>query len=341
MRTILVCLALATGAACAHQGPENRLRASGHVEATEVRLAPEAGGRILELKLDEGTRVSRGDVVLRLDARDAELALERARAQLAAAEAQLRLLEAGSRQEDVRQAEAQLAAARSEVASARTELESAERDLERFESLLRSNAGSRKQRDDAETRRDVASERVELAGQRQRATEATLARLRSGARREEIAAARARVAEARAHGAAIEKSIADATLEAPVSGVVTEKLAELGEIIAPRTPVAVLTDLDHAWAEVFVPGPAVPRIRLGQSATVFTDAGGGGIEGRVGWISPNAEFTPRNVQTAEERSKLVYRVRIQVDNRAGVLKPGMPIEAEIPLSGGEGDGASG
>ncbi|HXE79693.1 MAG TPA: HlyD family efflux transporter periplasmic adaptor subunit, partial [Vicinamibacterales bacterium] len=265
MRTFVIGLALAASAAgCNDDGRENVLRASGHVEATEVRLAPEAGGRILELNLDEGTRVSRGAVVLRLDARDAELALERATAELAAAEAQLRLLEAGARAEDLRKAEAELGAARAEAATARSELASAERDLERFESLLRSSSGSRKQRDDAATRRDVARARVELAEQRQRAAAAALERLRSGARSEEIDAARARVAAARAQVAAIEKSIADATLEAPVSGVVTEKLVERGEIIAPRTPVAVIADLDRARAEVFVPGPAVPRIRLGQ-----------------------------------------------------------------------------
>ena len=84
---------------------------------------------------------------------------------------------------------------------------------------------------------------------------------------------------------------------------------------APRAPVVVLTDLDHAWAEVFVGEPQVPRIKLGQAATIFTDAGGAGIAGTVSYISPKAEFTPRNVQTADDRSKLVYRVKISADNR--------------------------
>jgi HlyD family secretion protein len=99
---------------------------------------------------------------------------------------------------------------------------------------------------------------------------------------------------------------------------------------APRVPIVVLADLDHVWAEVFVDEPQVPRLKLGQSATVFTDAGDG-IPGTVSFISSKAEFTPRNVQTAEDRSKLVYRVKIAVDNREGVLKQGMPVEAEIPL----------
>jgi HlyD family secretion protein len=83
---------------------------------------------------------------------------------------------------------------------------------------------------------------------------------------------------------------------------------------------------------VFVDEPAVPRLRLGQPATLFTDAGGAGIPGRVTFISPKAEFTPRNVQTAEERSKLVYRIKVSVDNAQGVLKQGMPVEADVPLS---------
>ena len=97
----------------------------------------------------------------------------------------------------------------------------------------------------------------------------------------------------------------------------------------PRAPAVVVVDLDHAWADVFVPEPTVPQIKIGQQATVFTDAGGAGLTGTISYISPKAEFTPRNVQTAEERSKLVYRVRINVDNKDGVLKQGMPVEAEI------------
>jgi HlyD family secretion protein len=116
-----------------------------------------------------------------------------------------------------------------------------------------------------------------------------------------------------------------------MAGLITEKLLDPGDMAAPRAPVVVLTDLDHAWAEVFVGEPQVPRITLGQAATIFTDAGGNGIAGTVSFISPKAEFTPRNVQTADDRSKLVYRVKISADNRSGVLKQGMPVEAEIPL----------
>jgi len=132
--------------------------------------------------------------------------------------------------------------------------------------------------------------------------------------------------------AATEKTIADATIAAPISGIVTEKLADVGELQQPRAPIVVISDLDRPWANVYVDEPSVPRLRLGQSATVFTDAGGPGIPGTVSYISSKAEFTPRNVQTAEDRSKLVYRVKVSVNNSGGTLKVGMPVEAEIPFA---------
>jgi HlyD family secretion protein len=323
--------ALAT-AGCQEPPPADRIRASGHVEVTEVRLAPEAGGRVVVLDVTEGARILQGARVLVLDARDVELSIDRTRAELAQAEAQVRLLRAGSRPEDIRQAEAQAEAARAELRAAEAELVGAEQDLDRFEQLLQKNSGTRKQRDDAATRRDVARARVAGAADRIRAAQEAVARARAGARREEIEAAEARVATVRAQIASLEKALGDTTLVSPVAGVVTEKLVEVGEMLAPRTPAVVIADLDHAWADVYVPEPVVPRITLGQEATVYTDAGGPGIKGIVTYVSPKAEFTPRNVQTADERSKLVYRIRVTVDNAQGVLKQGMPVEADVPLT---------
>jgi HlyD family secretion protein len=329
-RSLLALIVLA--AACKDAPPSDKLRVSGHVEATETRLAPEAGGRILTLSITEGDRVEKGQTILTLDTRDVQLAINRAEAEKGAAEAQLRLVQAGARVEDIRQAQSQVETARAEVSAARAELDAASQELARFEQLLQNNSGSRKQRDDAATRRDVAKDRVTSAEGRVRTADELLAKLKAGARPEEIDAARAHVATVDAQIAALQKGVTDATLLSPIAGTVTEKLVEVGEMIAPRTPVAVVVDLDRAWADVFVPEPAVPRIKIGQPATVFTDAGGAGIAGTVTYISPKAEFTPRNVQTADERSKQVYRVRVTVDNKNGVLKQGMPVEAEIALA---------
>ena len=317
--------------ACRKAGPADRTRVSGHVEADNVQVSAEVGGRILELKVAEGDRIHAGDLIARLDTRDTELSLQRSQAERAQADAQLRLLLAGSRPEDIKQAEAQAQASDADVAAAQADLGNAETDLDRYESLLKANAGSQKARDDAKARRDVAAQRVAAAKERARGGHETALRVRAGARREEIDGARARLAAVDAQIATLQKALHDATVTSPVGGVVTEKLVNAGELVAPRSPLVVITDLDHAWGEVFVDEPIVPRLTLGQPATLYTDAGGQGIAGKVTYISPRAEFTPRNVQTADERSKLVYRIKVSADNASGVLKPGMPVEAELPF----------
>ena len=330
-RPILAGLAVlaVTAAACGSRAAEGPGRASGYVEATDVRVAPQVGGRLIEVAVAEGDRVAAGALLARLDTADTEIALRRAEADRAQAMAALELLQAGSRPEDIRQGRAQADSAQADVQAAESELQAASADLQRFDALLQSNSGSRKQRDDAATRRDVAAARVNAARERARAASEGVARLRAGARPEEIAGARARVAAADAQIAGLQKNIADAVLTSPVAGIVTAKLADAGETLAPRSPVAAITDLDHAWANVYVDEPVVPRLHLGQPVTLVTDAGQR-LQGKITFISPKAEFTPRNVQTAAERSKLVYRIKVSVDNRDGVLKPGMPVEAELP-----------
>ena len=315
-------------AACHRGGGNAPPRVTGYVEATDVRVSAEVGGRLLELRVGEGDRVAAGDVIARLDTADTELALQRAQADRDQAAAQLRLLEAGSRPEDIRQGSAQLASAQADVKAAQAQLDAASADVTRFENLLRANAGSVKQRDDAVTRRDVAAAQVRAAEQRAQAASDALARLRSGSRPQEIAAGRARLAAADAQIAALRKNLSDATVKAPVSGIVTSKLADVGEILPPRGAIVVVTDLDHAWANVYVDEQMVPALRIGEPATIVTDAGQR-LAGTITFISPKAEFTPRNVQTAEERSKLVYRVKVSASNTGGILKPGMPVEAEL------------
>jgi HlyD family secretion protein len=326
---IAVVLALAAAAAaCRTRADGGAARATGYVEATDVRVAPEVGGRVLDIAFAEGDRVAVGATLARIDTRDTEIAMRRAAADRQQMDAQLRLLQAGSRPEDIRQAASQLQSAQADVRAAQAELSAASADVERFESLLRANAGSVKQRDDAVTRRDVAAARQHAAEDRAQAAADNLARLRAGARPQEIEAARARVAAVDAQIASLQKSLGDTVVKAPVGGIVTSKLIDAGEMAGAHVPIVVITDLDHAWANVYVDEPVVPQLKIGQPAVLITDAGQR-LDGSITFISPKAEFTPRNVQTADERSKLVYRIKVTADNRNGVLKPGMPVEAEL------------
>lgn len=321
-------LALAA-AACAllagcHNGDDSgAIHASGHIEATEVRLAAKVGGRLLEAPLEEGDQVHPGDLVARFESVDAEHRLAQARASEEAADAQLRLLLAGSRHEDLSRAEDQLA-------QAQAELDAAQRDLARLEGLADRGTATEKARDDARTRRDVAQRAVAAA-------QASLDKLIAGPRSQEIEAARAQRAAATAQVASISQQITDATVLAPRAGVLTERIAEPGEVLAPGAPLAVLTDLARPWLNVWVDEPSLASIRLGDPVEVRVDGHDGPLQGTVSFVSQVAEFTPKNVQTPEERAKLVFRVKVALDNDDGLFKPGMPADAWF---GGTGPGAA-
>jgi len=321
-KAIAVGLALWAGLAltgCGDGEANGRIHASGHIEATEVRLAAKVGGRLLELPLAEGDPVAAGQVVARFDTVEAEHELARARAELQAAEARLALLVNGTRAEDLRRAEA-------EVARVEAELEGARLDLERLAGLADRGSATVKARDDAQTRTTVL-ERTLAAGR------AELDKLRAGPRHEEIAQARAQRDALAAAIAGIEQLISDATVTAPRDGVITRRATEPGEVLPPGALLEVLTDLTHPWLNAYVDEPSLAAIRFGDPVEVRVDGSDEAFTGTVSFISPVAEFTPKNVQTPEERAKLVFRVKVTLDNSDGLFKPGMPADAYFRPAG--------
>ena len=305
-------------AACRRGQDDGTIVASGHVEATEVMVSTKVAGTIETLAVDEGAAVAAGQEIARLDTTDTRLALDAARADRAQATAELRLRLAGSREEDVKEAQAQLVRAEADLAGA-------QKDLERMEGLLASGSGTTKARDDARTRRDVAQASLDAARER-------LRRLEAGFRAEEKDAARARVDAAEARIAQLEQQLKDAVILSPVKGVVTEKVAEKGELLARGAGLVVVTDLPNAWLNAYVAETDLARLRLGQEAEVVTDDGQS-RKGRLSFIASRAEFTPKNVQTRDERVKLVYRIKVALDNGDGMFKPGMPSTARLAPSG--------
>jgi len=317
MRWIPLLFILFGTCSCTDETDRSRLQASGHVEATEVRISTKHGGTLISLEAGEGDEVRSGQVLAHFDTTDAELQLRAARAERASSDANLRLLLAGAREEEIAMAAAQLS-------KARADLSSSERDLKRMKDLLSSGSGTEKARDDAGLRQEVAARSVESARE-------NLAKLRAGARREELDFARARLEAAEARIAQIEQESEDAVIVSPLSGVVTEKLAEEGEILAPRTALLVITDLEHPWLNIYVGNRELPSIRIGQPVEVVTDAGPKRYPGRITYIASEAEFTPKNVQTRDERMKLVYKVKVGLENSERIFKPGMPAEAIFDL----------
>lgn len=310
---LIAALALAA-AGCRRDAGASSIVASGHVEATDVRVSSKVGGIVDVVLLEEGDHVEAGQALARIDVTDSRLALDTAKAEEAQADADLRLRLAGSRVEDVAEAAAQ-------VKRAEADLAGAQKDLERMEGLLAAGSGTSKLRDDARTRRDLAASSLDAARER-------LRKLEAGSRPQEIDAARARLAAARARMAQLEQQIEDGMIASPVAGIVTEKLAERGELLSPGSALAVITDLAHAWLTVYVGEPDLGRIRIGQQAEVVSDDGQKRA-GKVIFIASKAEFTPKNVQTRDERVKLVYKVKIGLPNPDGFFKPGMPAEAHL------------
>ncbi len=291
-----------------------QLIATGTIEATDIKVSAKVGGQVLELPVEEGSSINEGQVLARIDHSTLDLQLEQAGAGFRLAEAQLNLLLKGARIEDIRQAEEALTQSEENLRTARD-------DAQRMRDLFASGSVSKKQRDDAEARVIVAQAQNNSASQ-------VLRKFQNLARPEEVEASRAALEQAGISMKLLEKSISDTTVRAPRSGIVTHKLVEAGELVAPGTPLLILSDLSRVELTVYVSEVDLGLISLGQSAAVRTDnRSQSSFEGRITFISPEAEFTPKNIQTREERVKLVFRVRISIPNPALILKPGMPADA--------------
>lgn len=293
------------------------LIASGTVEATEADVGFPAPGRVVAVSVREGDRVMAGDALARLDADELDARLDAARAAVAAANAQLVELRRGPRSEEVAQA-------RAVAAAAQTRLEDAVRELDRARMLHDGGAISREAFQRAETAERVAAAQNDQAAQQ-------LAAMESGTRPERIEAARANLAQAEAAARQIETLISNAAITAPFDGVVTVRHREPGEIVAAGLPVVTIMDPDDRWVRIYIPETAIGSLTIGQAASITTDSDPDrSYAGVVAFIASEAEFTPRAVQTPEERTRLVYAVKIRITgDPGGDLKPGVPADVRL------------
>ena len=301
-----------------HKPQEGVIVVSGNVEVTEVNMGFKSPGRTVELLAEEGQKIKKGDRLALLDSAELESQVAQQAANLQETRTKLQELRRGSRPQEIAQA-------RASVASAEAELGKAKKDYERDEFLYKNGAVSAQQLDTSRKLRDTSF------SQHLKALE-SLSLVKEGPRREEIKAAEDRVRQAEAALRASEEKLKDTVIHAPVSGVVLRKNVEPGETVASGTPVYTIGDLENPWIKVYVKEPDLGRVKLGQKAAVSTDSYPGKVyEGVVSFISSEAEFTPKNVQTPEERVKLVFGVKVSVKNVHQELKPGMPADVRILL----------
>jgi len=353
-----------------NSGGAPAIQVTGNMEAMQVDVSAKIAGRILSLRVREGDRVTEGHLLVRLDDAELKAEVERAEAALKSAEAQLRDLLAGARRQEIEEARATVDRAQSQLndllaGSRREEIEQAreavrsaeatrvwtERDLKRAQELFAKELIAMQEVDRARQAYEVAvaqerSARANLqmveAGPRRDQIEAARAQLKAardhldlllaGPRPFQVEAARGQVSQARAALDLAGSRLREAAIMSPINGVVLRKNLEAGEMANPGVSILTLVDPTDLWLRAYVPETDIGRIKVGMAARITIDAyKDRTFSGKITEIASEAEFTPKNVQTKKERVNLVFRIKIAVDNPQGLLKPGMPADADILL----------
>lgn len=301
---------------CSNKKSNELIQASGTVEAREVIVSSEVAGKIIEINFDEGSKVDSGFVLCQVDT---ELTYQRyleVKSQVEVFYAQYQLLLKGARVEEIEAME-------EIVNRARVNFENAQRQFERIKSLYEDGVATQEQFDNAKTLFESSKAQYEEAKRR-------LEVLKKGAREEEIKSAFANYNRALAQMRTIKIQLEKSRIASPISGFVAEKFVELGEFVSPGTPIAKIANLDEVYIRIYVPEKELGLVKFGDTVNVKIDSHPDKVfKGTVIFISPKAEFTPKNVQTKDERVKLVYAVKVKVKNEDGVFKPGMPADVEI------------
>lgn len=308
------------------------------VEGVETTAASKTGGRLTAVLVDEGDAVTPGQVIATLDCADAEAVLASAQARIDNALAQQKLAEAGSK--GARQAaaasEAQVKAVRSQVRAAEVQQKQAEKEQARIAALAAQNAIAGKAVDDVGFAQQAAAEQVGAAKANVAAVRAqsSAAWSAASAERMRIEVARTGVTIAEAEARRAELAIAECQIRAPIGGTVTARLHEPGAILGPGMPVVTLLDTRTVTATFFLPDAELGRVTPGAPAELRVDAFPSEVfAGTVRRIATEAEFTPRNVQTREDRDRLVYAVDVDIPNPTAKLRAGMPGQLTVPGTG--------
>lgn len=304
---------------CNDEENADEITGSGNIEATDIVISSKTPGQIKEIFVKEGDMVKANDILFIVDHDLLDIQLRQALASVRQADAQLNLLLQGARSEDILIAE-------DNVTSAEINLSQAESDMKRFRNLFESGSGTEKAYDDAKTLYELRLNQLKIA-------EENLNKVKTIVRKEEIESARANLNRSQANADLIRKNIEDCTVRSPLEGIITKKLAEPGEFVTTGSSVLNIADLKVVNLYIYVTEQQLGKIRTGQKAEITNDTyPGKKYTGEVIYISPEAEFTPKNIQTKEERTKLVFGIKIRIPNDLYELKSGMPADAEIIIT---------
>ena len=303
---------------CGNGNNGTKIEASGNIESTDVVVSSKVTGQIDKLLKDEGDKVNAGDTIMIIDHENLEIQLRQTIAGYDAASAQYEMLKKGARQEDIKQVEEQLK-------QAQVNFDLAQKDKERMTNLYNSQTITRKQYDDVIARFDITQAQLTSAKE-------NYTKIKNFARPEELKQAEANVNGKLASVDLLKKQIRDSYVISPIDGFIVKKFVEMGETVSMMSSLFKVSDLSNIDLVIYVSEEELGKVKLGETADVTTDSyPDKNYEGKVIYISPEAEFTPKNIQTKDERTKLVFAVKIRVDNPEFELKSGMPADAVIHL----------
>ncbi|MFA7420414.1 MAG: efflux RND transporter periplasmic adaptor subunit [Melioribacteraceae bacterium] len=304
--------------ACSGGEGNSTIEATGTVESTNVIISSKNAGEIKSIIADEGAQVDAGDTILVIDHEALGFQLEQASASEQITEAQLKLILKGARSEDIKQAEEMMK---------QTEINFnlAKNDFERYTKLWESKSITRKQYEDMTARYQVSTAQFSSAKE-------NYEKVKKIFRPEEIDQSRASLRKAKASVDLLKKNIRDSYIISPLNGFVVKKFVEVGETVSPMSSLVKISNLSSVNLIIYVSEAELGKIKLGQISEITIDTyPDKKYEGKVTYISPEAEFTPKNIQTKDERTKLVFAVKIEIPNKDFDLKPGMPADAKIIL----------
>lgn len=301
---------------CGNGKDTNSISASGTIESVNVTISSKTSGTINKINFKEGDRVKKGDLLVEISHDLLDIQLRQSEAGVDLANAQLKLLRSGARREDIKQSEEL-------VKQAKINMELARQDKERAEELYRQDATTKKLYDDAIGRYDLTVTQYN-------STKENLAKVKTIIRPEEIEQAQANLKKAVSMVDLLKQNIEDCKVYAPSDGFVSKKFIEEGENAVMGGSLLRLSNLETVNLVIYIPETELANVKLGQEADITIDAfKDKNYKGKIIFISPEAEFTPKNIQTPDERTKLVFAIKIEIPNPQFELKPGLPADAKI------------
>jgi len=301
---------------CGNDDNKRSFEATGTIESKDINISSKIVGEIRELRFDEGDKVKQGDTLVLIDNESFSIQLKQAEANRIISESQLELIRKGARREDIVQAEEMLK-------QAETNYRQATNDKNRMQELFDSKSISKKQLEDFIAKYEVALAQYNSAKE-------NLTKMRNLARPEEIKQAEAKYKQSLANQELIRKNINDSYVVSPINGYIVKKYVEEGENVNAMSSLLKLSDLSIVELTIYISEEALGKVKLGQKAEISVDSfPDKTFDGTVTFISPEAEFTPKNIQTKDERTKLVFGVKIKVPNPDLELKTGMPADAKV------------